>query len=396
MSRHFPNWLSAFTQYAGYGEAPEHMYKWVGVSTVAGALRRKVWIDQYYFQWYPNFYVILVAPPGIVSKSTTAAIGMNLLRKVMGIRFGPDVVTWQALVTAFAEAGEAFEINGEWITMSPLTIESSEFGNLLNPADKQMVDLMVSLWDGKQGNFEKRTKGSGNDVVQNPWINLIACTTPSWIAGNFPEYMIGGGFTSRALFVYAEEKARYNAYPGLTVPDHLRDIEAKLVQDLEHISLLLAGPYVLTPAAVAWGENWYKDHYATVNPNLDEERFGGYRARKQTHIHKLALIIAAAQRDDRIITAEDLQTANEWVTELEADMPKVFSKIGQDEKAYHINRMASYVLKMGGVPLSQAYQVVQGNIPNAREFEELIMGLVRSNQLQMITQGGVVWLYPPK
>ena len=54
------------------------MYAWVGVSTIAGALRRKVWIDQAYFKWYPNFYIILVAPPGIVAKSTTASLGMRL------------------------------------------------------------------------------------------------------------------------------------------------------------------------------------------------------------------------------------------------------------------------------------------------------------------------------
>jgi len=394
MSRHFSNWLDSFIQYASFGEAPASMYRWVGVSTVAGALRRKVWIDQYYFKWHPNFYIVLVAPPGIVSKSTTAAIGMNLLKKVMGIRFGPDVVTWQALVGAFAEAAEAFEWNGEWLTMSPLTIESSEFGNLLNPQDKQMVDLLVALWDGKQGNFEKRTKNSGNDVVQNPWINLIACTTPSWIAGNFPEYMIGGGFTSRTVFVYADQKARYNAYPGLTVPTHLREIELQLVQDLEHISTMLCGEYKLTPAAVAWGEAWYQKHYSTNDPRLDDERFGGYRARKQTHIHKLAMILAASQRDELIITPEDLSTADAWVSELERDMPLVFAKIGQDEKAYHIQRMLDSIIKAGGMRYADAYKIVHGNIPNQREFDDLVAGIVRSNQIKMLTQGAEIWLLP--
>jgi hypothetical protein len=80
------------------------------------------------------FYIILVAPPGIVSKSTTAGIGMSLLKKVPDIKFGPDVVTWQALVTAFAESTMSFEYQGEFYPMSALTIESSEFGNLLNPS----------------------------------------------------------------------------------------------------------------------------------------------------------------------------------------------------------------------------------------------------------------------
>ena len=127
--RNFPDWIKAFIDYAGSGEAPRHMYFWVGAVTVAGALRRKVWINQVYFKWHPNMYVILVAPPGIVSKSTTAGVGMRLLRQVPGIRFGPDVVTWQALVGAFAETTEGFDLNGEYHSISAITIESSEFGN---------------------------------------------------------------------------------------------------------------------------------------------------------------------------------------------------------------------------------------------------------------------------
>ena len=53
-------------------------------------------------------YIIFVAPAGIVSKSTTANIGMDLLRQVEGIKFGPDAVTWQALVNELQEAKELF------------------------------------------------------------------------------------------------------------------------------------------------------------------------------------------------------------------------------------------------------------------------------------------------
>lgn len=394
MSRNFKDWLSAFCDYAGYGEAPRRMYHWVGVSAIAGALRRKVWLDMTYFRWYPNFYVIIVAPPGIVSKSTTAGIGMELLRQLPGIRFGPDVVTWQALVSAFADAGEAFEHAQEWHTMSAITIESSEFGNLLNPQDKDMVDMLVNLWDGKQGNFEKRTKGSGTDIVQNPWINLIACTTPAWIAGNFPEYMIGGGFTSRCVFVYAEEKAKYVAYPYLEVPDYLPQMKAQLVQDLEHISTAFTGPFTLSQDAIEWGTKWYKEHYQTPNPALDDARFGGYRARKQTHVHKLAMVLSAATRDDMVISSGELVRAYEMVTELEADMPYVFSQIGQEQDAYHTQRMINFIKKSGGAFYQDAYRQVHANFPHAKDFEEIIQGCIRAGMLEMHQRDGKIWLAP--
>lgn len=394
MARNYSDWLSHFCDYASFGEAPRHMYFWAGVSAIAGALRRKVWIDQAYFKWYPNFYVILVAPPGIVSKSTTASVAMNLLRQVPGIKFGPDVVTWQALVTSFAEAAESFLLNGDHYVMSPITIESSEFGNLLNPADKDMVDLLVSLWDGKQGAFVKKTKNSGNDSVENPWINIIACTTPSWIAGNFPEYMIGGGFTSRCIFVYAEEKEKYVAYPGLVVPPNIKEKESKLVQDLEHIAVNLQGRYVLTNEAVAWGEEWYRHHYTNRPVQLDDDRFGGYIARKQTHIHKLAMVLAASARDDLLIHAEDLHTANNMVTGLEADMPQVFDKIGQVDAAIGATRLVKYVVRRGGAPMQDAQRHVWSSFPNQREYGEVLNALVTSGQLTMKTHGQQMWLFP--
>ena len=391
--RHFGNWVSAFMEYASFSEAPRHMHFWTAVSTIAGALRRKVWIDMAYFQWYPNFYIILVAPPGIVSKSTTAGIGMSLLKRVPDIAFGPDVVTWQALVTGFAESTISFEYQGEYHAMSALTIESSEFGNLLNPQDKEMVDLLVSLWDGKQGAFEKKTKGSGCDVVENPWINLIACTTPAWIAGNFPEYMIGGGFTSRCIFVYADKKAQLVAYPSELVPKDIKQTAQRLIEDLCQISMM-AGPYELSNDALQWGRAWYEGHYNEKHLHLDDERFGGYLARKQTHIHKLAMILAAAESSRLVITAEHLALANQMVTDLEPDMQFVFSKIGKSEDAVYAERLIWYVVKRQGCPYSEAYRFVHAHFPKMQDFEAVITGAVRSGYLKLIQKGTEMWLMP--
>jgi len=342
-----------------------------------------------YFRWYPNFYIILVAPPGIVSKSTTASIAMRLLRQVPGVKFGPDVVTWQALVTAFAEAQELFDVgNGNLETMSAITIESSEFGNLLNPADKQMVDLLVALWDGKPGLFEKKTKMSGTDQVENPWINLVACTTPAWIAGNFPEYMVGGGFTSRCVFVYAEEKHKLVAYPGLTFPEGMEKIERALVQDLEHIAVVIKGQYQLTPKAIQWGTKWYEQHNNGHRPeNLDDDRFGGYLARKQTHIHKLAIVLAASQRDQLVIGPEDLEAASIMVSDLEAAMPSVFSKIGRTDLSLQTDRFLGYVSKRGEVSYREAYGFIHSHFPSFKEFEDVVNGCVRAGLVHMRQHG---------
>lgn len=387
MARNFSDWITAYCDYAGFSEAPRHMHFWTAVSTIAGVLRRRVWLDMGYFKWSPCFYIVMVAPPGIVSKSTTVSIGMSLLRRVPGVVFGPDVVTWPALVSAFAAANEAFEFNGEFYTQCALTLESSEFGNLVNPQDRDMIDLLVTLWDSKQGSFKKVTKGSGNDTVENPWINLIACTTPAWIAGNFPEYVIGGGFTSRCLFVYTDKKDKFVPYPSLVVPKGMKQTADRLVADLEHISVNLVGPYSLSAEAIKWGEQWYHHHYHSILPDhLDDERFSGYLARKQTHLHKLAIVLAASNRDDMCVTAEDLALANQMVSELEKDMPKVFAKIGRTEESIQAERFIKFVQMKGSIPYESAYQYIHSHFPGFKNFEDILKGAIQAGHLRLDPQ----------
>lgn len=395
MTRRHPDWLKAYLEYSSYSEAQPHMRFWCGISAIAGALRRKVWIDQFYFKWFPNFYIVLVAPPGVVAKSTTVSVAINLLRRVEGIKFGPDVVTWPALVETFAGSAEAFDYAGAYHTMCAMTLESSEFGNLLDPQDRAMVDLYVSLWDGKQGSFKKETKTSGNDEVVNPWINMIACTTPAWIAGSFPEYMIGGGFTSRCIFVYAEEKHQLIANPGRSVPKGLDKLGDELVQDLGEISLL-CGEYKLTDESFRWTEAWYERHNKNPNPHLNDSRFGGYLARKQTHLYKTAIIIAASKGAGKWLEPEHFAVAEAMLNDLEPDMVKVFSKIGMSEDSVNMERLLMYIRRNGPIAWEVAYQHVHVNFPKLKNFEDIMAGLIRTRLIQM-TQGadGKVFLTAP-
>ena len=381
--RYSEDWLRTFVEYGSCGEAPLKMLFWTGISTIAGALRRRVWIDQPHYQWTPNFYVILVAPPGVIAKSTTASIGMNLLREIPGVKFGPDVVTWQALVETLGKSSELFldPETGEYLPMSALTISSSEFGTLLDPDDRGMVDALVSLWDGQKGTFSKITKSSGNDSVENPWLNIIACTTPGWIAGNFPEYMVGGGFTSRCVFVYAEKKRQLIAYPDEVIPENFHELKSQLTHDLELISTLV-GEYKLTSSARIWGRDWYERHSANRPEHLDNDRFGGYLARKQTHIHKLAIVLAASRTSIREVTEEHLSFAESLISSLERDMPMVFSTIGQTQVTRGLSELVKIVLTKRSINQTMLYRILFRTMP-AKEFNDALNSAVLAGYLRI-------------
>lgn len=328
MPRELDDWLKGYLEYTDCLEAPTLMHFWVGVGTVASALRHKVWFDQVRFRWTPNFYIILVAIPGIVNKSTTIRQGQRLIRATKGLRLGPNSLTWQSLVTEMTAAHEKVPIgDGMFKSMSCLTFVASELGSLLNPKDRDMVTLLTDLWDGEEESWRKKVKMSELEEIYNPWINIIAGTTPQWIQDNLPRAMIGGGWSSRCIFIYASKKRKYIAY----VEDEIEDPEmdealfGRLQRDLAQIAAL-RGQFHLTADAKKFGKEWYEGWWKNPPKALLESReFEGYIARKQTHVHKVAMVLSAAEGNNLRIERRHLENSVAILDEAEKDFKRVFA-----------------------------------------------------------------------
>ncbi len=338
-------------------EAPDAFHFWTGVATIAGALRRRVWLDMRHFQWTPNFYIILVGPPGIATKSTTIRLGVSLLDQVDGIHFGPQSMTWQSLTQTMEQSVEYvkyIDFNGieQLQAMSPITCSVPELGTFLKMEDQALVEILVAMWDGQIENWGHKTKTAGNIDVKNPWLNLLACTTPSWLTQNFPSSMIDGGLTSRIMFIYGDKKRQLVPYPDELIQEaDYAQHKKSLVEDLKRIALL-TGPYALSPSARVWGRDWYARLWSRRPTNMANDRYSGYISRKQTHIHKVALVLAAAQRDQLIIERSDLEEADILLTSIEPDMIKVFESVGVVDESRHVANILAHV---------RAYQWIDGS-----------------------------------
>lgn len=389
--RKLPNWLDSFIEFGQVGEAPNHVLLWSGVSAIAGALGRKVYVDQLTFRWFPNMYVVVVAPPGVIAKTTTTGLAMDLLKRVDDVFFGPNITTWQALVDAFEKAVRLVEYRaGETVETHSLTIHSGELGNLVSTDDQEIMNLLITLWDC--GAIEKATKQDGTQKLEHPFLNLIACTTPSWISGNLPMHMIDGGLVSRIVWVYADEKRREVMYPGLQITkeewDEHQKMRRYLIDDLGAISRL-EGEFSLEPDAVAWGVDWYSKHCKAHSRGKDDSRLGGFHARKPAHIHKLAMVLSASRGDSLRISREDLEKAEVLVSALEETLLQIFDRIGKSESANVADRLVEFVSRAGarGVSLENAFLYIRGSLPRPKDFDEIWKGLRRSGMIEVTTVG---------
>ncbi len=389
--RFYDNWLKAYVQHTRYSESPDSFHFWTGVATVAGALRRRVWIDQRLFQWTPNFYIILVGPPGVAAKSTSIRAGLSLLERVDGINFGPQSVTWQALMDALSDAQEVVEFPGEdhGTAMSCLTIGVSELGTFLRPENKEMVDFLVAMWDGQRETMRRQTRTQGETIIYNPWLNVIGCTTPAWLKDNFPDVMVGGGLTSRMVFVFADKKRQLVAYPAdlITAADYQQE-EDRLVSDLQTISEL-KGEYFLSTGAKDYGIGWYENLWTRPRPeHLQGDRFSGYIARKQTLLHKLALIIAASKRTELEISVEDMLEANRLMTLTEVDLCRVFESIGVMSSASINTEVLSRIKANKTMPYKDLWRMYF-KILGHKEFTESIKAARDAQYVKVEMRDGV-------
>lgn len=385
MPRNYENWLQGYIELTKASESPLSFHFWTGVSTIAGALRRQVWIDQRYFQWTPNFYIILVGPAGIANKSTAMRAGVKFLERLK-VPFGPQSMTWQYLTKSLQDSistkkyydGDGVE---QKLIMSAITIPIGELGTFLKPEDGSLMDVLVSLWDGQLETWTHGTKTDGKTEILNPWINLIGCTTPSWLQNNFPEHMIGGGLTSRIIFVYGDKKRHYVAYPA----DHVnafdyKETEEKLFLDLCEISTIV-GEYHMTPEAKKWGSEWYQNHWENRPRHMASDRYGGYIARKQTHIHKLAMVLSAARRSKLIIEKEQLVEAEQLITSIEPDMQKVFSSIGLVDSARQMVEITSLVRSYGWISTQDLWKLCLTGM-DQKTFRENIIAAVDAGKIK--------------
>lgn len=376
-------WLDDFVEYSAIGEASPRMAFWVGISTLAAVLRRKCYFDQDIFQWSPNFYILLVGAPGAIKKSTSIDIGMSLLGEVEGINRGPDIVTWQALIEYIGEVREEWPIgakeDGEVFEMSAVTIALSEFGSFFDPEDRNLVDNLTDLWDGKLGKIEKRTKTSGSDCLVNSWINIIAATTPKWLAKNFSESLVGGGLAGRFIYLYGEMSDKDIAYPKRQIKkDGSRFLDRTALVNQLKVMAQYEGEYKLTEDAYAWGEAWYKAQRAALREVGSESLEGGFLVRKQVHLHKVAMVLSAARGKFPWIGVQELQEAEKQLDGIEDDTKKVFGYVGQNRVARTAREIVEAVERFGSIEKRVLYRKYFFRTMSSSEFEDAVKSAVQA------------------
>lgn len=394
-------------------ESPRLFHLWAGISGISAALGRRCWLPFGPMTVYPNQFITLVGTPG-TRKSTAMNIMKRNLRKSTGVRFAPVDTAGQrqGLVEAMRGKNDSEEyIDGVELaaaesSLAGLTLDDvarisnvrdpgeedsdsfDEARNFISGADKhhimvtatelsrfigqnnfQMLDFLGTMWDGED--YEYQTK-AGITLLKNPLINLLSCTTPTSLNVAMPPAAGGQGFLSRMILVYGSRKYREVATP--TEPDP--EVTLKVRGQFNRTYLELAGEFIESDAALVFRESIYG-----WKLEINDPRFGYYHERRQDHLIKLGMALAAT-RTSMTIEKEDYEAAHKILRATERGMPDALGEFGMNPLAALKQNMLEYVRARGAVKVEDLRAVFHRD-SRATDFMEAVNDLAKLNQVFM-------------
>lgn len=336
--RELPNWLDSFVEWVlPRSEAPEPMIRWTGLYTLSSIMKRRIWWPRELlggYEVFPNLYLIFVADPAVVRKSTTVGFSERLLESKEIT--GEKAVTFAATITSHSKLLQAIADSPD----QSVAIVSSEFSSLIQTTPEHMYEILIELYDNKR-KFEWSTWAHGDKSADNPVINLFAATTPAWISGQPPEYFVEGGFASRVIFVYEEEPRQREIYYDHLNHKQLNILGEQLIHDLNIIAEVKGAFEHDRKATKEYIRKWYKNQ-----PTRPEDpRLKGFHGRKHTHAHKVAMLLNVAEKGDRKVTRKQWNEAVKLLDYVEKKLPQAFANLGMNPHATLMEKILEYVEK---------------------------------------------------
>lgn len=345
-ARELDDWITAYIKYTEGSEPPLAYHTWLAISMVAGALQRKVYLQMGFEKLFPNMYVVLVGPSGRARKGIALGIGKDILTQVSGITMTSENATREALIRAMKQGVQNVIMpDGKISFHCSITCFSEELSVFLGQNNIAFLASLTDWYDSKD-NWTYETKGAGKDHLQGLCFNLLGATAPDWLQSMLPQEAIGGGFTSRVIFVVEEQKSK-------TVPEHILSaaelrLREALISDLAKINNL-TGIFQFTKAGKEAYTDWYKKHDENVSKGIfpvEDERFAGYSERRATHIRKLMMIMSVSRSDDLKLDLQDFIRADKILRSTELKMARTFGGVGQARYADVTEKIIQYVKRM--------------------------------------------------
>ena len=386
MARNLPDWIDSFMELTDNSEPPLLFRKWAAISAIAAALQRKVRMELgLSLTFYPNLYIVLVGPSA-TGKGTAMKFASDIIEQIPAIRLSAQATSLQALIRRMKDTNLT-DVNietGEQTYHSSLTIFSTEFTVFLGYHNQELIAALCEWYDC-HNRWTYETIARKKEEVVGVWVNLFAGTTPDAIQASLPIESIGGGLTSRIIFVVEEKRGKLVVIPTKTERE-IR-LQQMLVYDLEAINQM-SGIMSYTEGFLKIYSDWC--YYADTHRPFQDKKFDGYCGRRRKHLITLSMVCCASHSDDMVITSDDIDRAIELLAEVEMKMGKVFKGMGRSGTSDLLNDAIVFIANSAvpDIPLFQFARYFEGDMDKF-EMDRVITTMESMNLIKVIKSPGI-------
>ena len=317
------SWLDDVLLSTEESESPQRYYWWASIAAISAVVRRRIYIERYYYKLYPNLYILLVGPSG-VRKSTPISLVQKLVIRVDCTRVLAGRASIQAIIK---ELGKAY-------TCEDKSVITDAIGFLISPEldtmlikDDSIPGLLMDLYDTHTKDTWKNIlvgKDNKGDNLNNIYLTLLGASNETNLTGTMTKSTTDGGLVARMCVILEEHKSRINSLiiPPRVIPD-INKLSARLF-DISN----LIGTFKFADGVDFKYDRWYKSFM-----KLESMDKTGTLNRLPDTILKVAMCISLAKRDELFITESDLEEAIYRCKETIVGMRKVFLGSGEHSLA---------------------------------------------------------------
>ena len=403
--------LRRYLQYVEDTESPRIFHVWAALAGVSACLGRRCYIPFGPGEIFANQYILLVGPPG-VKKSSAIKVVTKLLKRGTAIRFAPDDMggqrqglikvmegdkkldeeeeflngTLDAGVAAFSlEKINSIQLKVDARDAHCMLSAASEFNTFIGQNSVDLINFLVKVWDGED--YEYETK-NGQMVLRNPLLSIIGGTTPTNIVKGLPPEAIGQGFMSRVILVHSNKPYKKIPWPKDLDPE----LEKELKAVYNELYYKFDGEIIPTAGAKALVSQLYD-----YNVDMQDTRFVYYQQRRQAHLLKCAMALAASELRNQI-EESDIKLAHNILVYTEKFMPDALGEFGLSPVTVAKQKMLEFIQNCRGPVSTTILWAVMNKDMRQVDFLNSLRELHNANKIVEVTlqSGDAGYVYRDK
>jgi energy-coupling factor transporter ATP-binding protein EcfA2 len=380
-------------------DIPDTFIIWSALSLVGAALKNNVYFQIGTYTLYPNMFIVLVGPPGVGKGASMSILEQMIIdtKPNQVVNMLSDRITAERIIERISDGwSTAPQLKNMQLVLGKndhnCLLFSSEIRVLLGASD-WMLEFLEEAWS--KTTYEYQTKNKGNVAIDNMCCSLLAASVPDFLRNvNREAHMvITGGFSSRCLFIYAENPSK-----DLPFPEPLKkNLKSKalydnLVLDLQEIGTL-RGEFVIDTGARLRFEAFLRLNRAASSKD-DSEAVANFRARIKAHVLKLAMIFSVSRDNTLHISEMDMVNAIAEVQKILVSLSKLFRGAGEGMDAAVTARVQDFIEKYGRVSKKEIFKALHRHL-NSPEALDRILYVLESIGYCVVVNSNKTTFYQP-